>query len=418
MTARPRFADVTTIGVGGQIADFIQPETRDDLIAAVMTADDAGRPLCVLGGGSNLLASDEDFDGVVVRDARHTIAVQPLTAEQKQEDGRLVRIAADAGVHWDDFVAYCVQHGYEGVEGLSGVPGTVGASVVQNIGAYGQEVATSVLSVEAWDRETASCVELAPQQMRFGYRTSALKQSMYDAPAVPSDFYFPSPRYIVLSVTFGLHRAVSGVVGYAQLASALGVEVGAHMNIDQIRTMVLRIRAEKQMLEDPARYANPWMAGTASSAPRQDEIDGEGSLPLTTISGIRDRWSCGSFFTNPILDVSAAAALPDDAPRFPAALPDGGEGVKTPAAWLIDHAGFHRGYPLDDAPDATASLSTVHTLALTNRGQASAQDIARLAKTVQQGVFQAFGVKLVPEPVTIGIDLGWESRPADEYVDE
>ena len=414
MTVHPRFADVTTIGVGGQIADFVQPETRDDFIGAVMTADDAGRPLCVLGGGSNLLASDEDFDGVVVRDARRTIAVQPLTDEQKRKDSRLVRISADAGVHWDDFVAYCVQHGYEGVEGLSGVPGTVGASVVQNIGAYGQEVATSVLSVETWDRETASCIELTPQQMRFGYRTSALKQSMYEAPAVPSDSYFPSPRYIVLSVTFGLHRAVSGVVDYAQLASALGVEVGSHMNIDQIRTMVLHIRAKKQMLEDPARYANPWMVGTTSSIPRHDEINDEDN----SISRIRDRWSCGSFFINPILEVSAAATLPDDAPRFPTTLSDGGQGVKTSAAWLIDHAGFHRGYPLDTVPDATASLSTAHTLALTNRGHASAQDIARLAKTVQQGVFQAFGVKLVPEPVTIGIDLGWESRSVDERVDE
>ena len=197
------FADITTMGVGGPIAHFIEPTTRVGLIEAVEEADSKGLPLVVVGGGSNLLVSDKPFDGVVVRDARRLITVPDEAAPVEGED-RTVHVNAEAGANWDDFVAFTVELGLEGVEGLSGIPGTVGASVVQNIGAYGQEVATSVESVEVWDRDTKTTRDLTPADLRFGYRYSALKTSMYAGPGRPAGRFFPTPRYVVLSVTFAL----------------------------------------------------------------------------------------------------------------------------------------------------------------------------------------------------------------------
>ncbi len=390
------FADLTTIGVGGPIRTFLTPDTRDGVIDAVRQADAAGFPLSVIGGGSNLLAADAPFDGVVVRDARQDIRFGSPQADDT------VAVSADAGCNWDDFVAESVAHGLEGVEGLSGIPGTVGASVVQNIGAYGQEVASSVAQVEAWDREESRTVTLDPQHLRFGYRMSALKASMYDAPAQPSDRFFPTPRFVVLSVTFLLHRGAEGTVGYGQLAKALGVEVGDRMSVAAIRDAVLKVRAAKGMLEDAHRYGIPVMAG----AKRADTVQAalQAQREATGSDGPDfNRHSCGSFFMNPILDDTQAARLPQDAPRFPVVLPSGEPGTKTSAAWLIDHAGFHRGYAV--AAGAPASLSTLHTLALTNRGSARAADIAELARTVRDGVEQAFGVRLVPEPVLVGVTL-------------
>ena len=374
------FADITTMGVGGPIAHFIEPTTRVGLIEAVEEADSKGLPLVVVGGGSNLLVSDKPFDGVVVRDARRLITVPDEAAPVEGED-RTVHVNAEAGANWDDFVAFTVELGLEGVEGLSGIPGTVGASVVQNIGAYGQEVATSVESVEVWDRDTKTTRDL-----------------------------FPTPRYVVLSVTFALTHSAEGTVGYGQLAKALGVEVGDRMATADIRKAVLAVRAAKGMLEDPTRYALPDMA----TAKREANIltDLERLASLNEAAGIPvgddglpapdyNRHSCGSFFMNPILTADQAAALPEDAPKFDATLPDGTPGTKTSAAWLIDHAGCHKGYKVD--ADAPASLSTQHTLALTNRGGASAADIAALARAVQQAVKSAFGVDLVPEPVCVGV---------------
>ncbi|MBR4415066.1 MAG: UDP-N-acetylmuramate dehydrogenase [Aeriscardovia sp.] len=392
MTSTPSFADITTIGVGGSIKDFIEPITRDDFISSIMAADDAERPLCVIGGGSNLLASDQPFDGVVIRDARRQVL---LLSSEDDLNENTVLLKADAGVHWDDLVDHCVRNGYQGIEGLSGIPGTVGASVVQNIGAYGQEVASSVVSVEVWDRATSSCSFLSADEMHFGYRTSVLKQSMYATPCVPYSLYFPSPRYIVLSVTFKLQRSTMGTIGYEQLASALHVSMGASLKITEIRRTVLQIRGQKQMLEDPARYRNQWMEYVLSGEPSDDDIQ-------------QDRWSCGSFFTNPILTPKQAQRLPQEAPQFPAVLPNGEQGIKTSAAWLIDHAGFYKGYAVDD--QAPASLSTVHTLALTNRGHATAHDIVTLAQTIQRGVYDTFGVQLVPEPVIVGLNLGWDTK--------
>lgn len=395
------FADLTTIGVGGPIATFLEPTTRVGVIEDVEEADSQGLPLCVIGGGSNMLVSDMPFEGVVVRDARRSISVLDEAAPV-EDDGRVVHVNAEAGCNWDDFVDYCVRLGLEGVEGLSGIPGTVGASVVQNIGAYGQEVATSVDSVEVWDRKERAVKALRNDQLAFGYRMSALKASMYSAPATPAAEFFPTPRYVVLSVTFALWHSDTGVVGYGQLAKALDVAVGDRMNTADIRNAVLKVRAAKGMLEDAHRYASPAMQGTKKTnlvdvaLESQSKQNGDDGPDF-------NRHSCGSFFMNPILTPQQAETLPEDAPRFDVALPGGGQGVKTSAAWLIDHAGFHKGFKINE--NAPAGLSTLHTLALTNRGGASAEDIARLAKTVQDGVEAAFGIRLVPEPVVIGMNL-------------
>ncbi len=390
------FADITTIAVGGEIDRFVEPTTRVGVIEAVEEADAKGLPLFVIGGGSNVLVSDEPFHGVVVRDARRAITV-PDEAAPVEGDDRTVHVNAEAGCNWDDFVDCCVRLGLEGVEGLSGIPGTVGASVVQNIGAYGQDVATSVESVEVWDRKDKAVKNLHADELRFGYRMSALKASMYQAPAVPAGEFFPTPRYVVLSVTFALRHSSTGVVGYGQLAKALGVEVGDRMDTKEIRDAVLRVRAAKGMLEDATRYTRLAMQGTKKATLVATALRAQNDTPDA------NRHSCGSFFMNPILTAEQAAMLPPEAPRFEAVLPNGEPGVKTSAAWLIDHAGFHKGYTVDD--DAKAGLSTLHTLALTNRGQAGSQDIAKLAKTVQDGVEHTFGVRLVPEPVVVGFSL-------------
>jgi UDP-N-acetylmuramate dehydrogenase len=392
MNNAPRFADITTIHVGGSIARFLEPTSRVGFIEAVEDADSAKLPLCVIGGGSNLLASDEDFDGVVVRDGRRDINVLDQAAPREGDD-LSVHVQAAAGANWDDFVDFCVRMGLQGVEGLSGIPGTVGASVVQNIGAYGQDASGSVESVEAWDRTSKRVVNLAAADMAFGYRSSALKTSMYAAPGVAAEEFFPTPRFVVLSVTFVLRHSARGVVRFGQLASALGVEAGESMEVRAIREAVLEVRARKGMLEDPARYANAFMRGT--------KLRGAGSEAGTEPD--YDRWSCGSFFINPVVSPSVSQTLPPDAPRFDARAADGEKGVKTSAAWLIDHAGFHKGYPLAEDPAASAALSTRHTLALTNRGNATARSIVDLARTVQNGVESAFGIRLVPEPVFLGL---------------
>ena len=195
------FAELTTMDVGGYIERFVEPTTRVALIEEVEDADSKGIPLCVIGGGSNMLASDDEFHGVVIRDARRNIIV-PDEAAPVEGGDYTVHVNAEAGVNWDDLVQFCVERGLEGLEGLSGIPGTVGASVVQNIGAYGQEVASAVESVEVWDREEKKTLDMSNVDMQFGYRFSLLKRSMYKAPGVPNAQYYPTPRYIVLSVTF------------------------------------------------------------------------------------------------------------------------------------------------------------------------------------------------------------------------
>ncbi len=431
---RVTFADITTMHVGGRIGTFVEPINRAELVQAVLQADAEGLPLCVVGGGSNILVGDQDFPGIVVRDARREISILDEAAPAEKGQESIVHVEAQAGANWDDFVAYTIHMGLEGVEGLSGIPGTVGASVVQNIGAYGQEVATTVESVQAWDRSTGEVVILTKDQMDFGYRTSLLKKSMYQEE--DRRRFFPTPRYVVISVTFALRHSPTGVVGMGQLSKALQVEVGHRMPTGQIRDAVLTVRASKGMVEDPARYGNPWMKGTKQKA----QIQAAQALAPTDPDLLHNRWSCGSFFVNPVLTVEQAAELlPADAPRFDAPLPvpDSGFGfgsgpdsgpssnsdsgpssdsgsvaakkrVKTSAAWLIDHAGFPKGFSLD----GRAALSSQHTLALTNHDHASSADLLRLSQAIQAGVKKAFGVDLVPEPVFIGLSDAPEDSAA------
>jgi UDP-N-acetylmuramate dehydrogenase len=370
----PTLADLTTLRVGGPADAYVVAETEADLIDAVRSADDAGVPLLVIGGGSNLLVADVGFGGAVVHDGRQDALGWPDDEATRVSPGMPaeVSVTMPAGAPWDALVAATVEHGWAGLEALSGIPGTVGAAPVQNIGAYGAEVAETLTRVRVWDRATCQVRDLAAAELGFGYRTSIIKRSMVDGPVDglgddPRAPWFPTPRYVVLDVTFTLVADTqSAPVRYAELAAALGVAIGDRAPAREVRTAVLALRARKAMLAGDGDY---------------------------------DRWSAGSFFTNPILAPADALRLPPDAPRYPAP-----EGVKVSAAWLIEHAGFARGFGVH-GPDSAARLSTVHTLALTNRGSAAAADLIELARVVQNGVYQMYNIRLDPEPVLVGVAL-------------
>jgi UDP-N-acetylmuramate dehydrogenase len=318
------------------------------VIDAVSECDARGEPILVLGGGSNLLVADEGFPGTVVR-----IDTRGLTLEAADCCAASVRVAA--GEPWDEVVSAAVDHGWAGVEALSGIPGSTGATPVQNVGAYGQEVSETIASVRAWDRQQCRVRTLASTDCEFTYRHSRFKEERFR----------DAPRFVILEVTFQLRLTdLSSPVRYPELARSLGVKVGDRAPLSRVRDAVLALRQTKGMVLDPADH---------------------------------DTWSAGSFFTNPLLDAATVARLPAQAPRWPA----GGERIKTSAAWLIEHAGFGPGYGLP----GPAALSTRHTLALTNRGSARAKDILELARTIRDGVLRAFNVQLQPEPVFVGLEL-------------
>lgn len=353
-------ADHTTLRVGGPARRWVEATTTAELVAAVAEADAAGEPVLVLSGGSNVVVADSGFDGVVVHVATKGITDDggsyceiDADAVGDIEDaascgGMLVEV--QAGENWDDFVAWTIDQGYIGIEALSGIPGAVGSTPIQNVGAYGQEVAQTIWSVRTWDRQTRQYRTFANADCQFSYRNSRFK-------AEPG-------RYLVVSVMFQfLQGSLGAPIRYAELARRLGVELGERAPMVDVREIVLALRRGKGMVLDPADH---------------------------------DTWSAGSFFTNPVLPAADAALLPEDAPRF-----DAGEGlVKSSAAWLIERAGFAKGF---GTPPAT--LSTKHTLALTNRGGATASDIVALAREVRDGVRDRFGVGLVPEPVLVGVAL-------------
>ena len=355
------FSQLTTLGVGGPAGQLVETTTEAELIDVVRAADDEGAPLLVLGGGSNLLVADAGFDGVVVRDVRRDLT----TPDHSACAG--VTVTAVAGTPWDDVVAHAAAHRLKGIEALSGIPGSTGATPVQNVGAYGQEVSQSIATVRVWDRQRGRVRTLPLVDLQFGYRTSLLKRSMRALPsdADPGAPWFPTPRYVVLDVTFQLRVApLSEPVVYAELARELGIAVGQRAPLPEVRAAVLALRGRKGMVLDPT---DP------------------------------DTRSAGSFFTNPVVTADEAAELPEGAPRFPA-----GDGlVKTSAAWLIEQSGFAKGYGMP----GPAALSTKHTLALTNRGGANAGDLLALARTVRDGVRQRFGVTLEAEPVIVGTAL-------------
>ncbi len=339
-------APLTTLRLGGPARRLVTAHTDDEVIAAVRAADAAGEPLLVLGGGSNLVIGDAGFPGTVLRIATTGFAL----------DGTALELAA--GEVWADAVARTVEAGLAGVEFLAGIPGSAGATPVQNVGAYGQEVAQTITEVVAYDRRADEVVTLPNAACAFSYRHSRFK-------ADPE-------RYVVLRVRFALEDAagLSTPVRYAEVAKHFGVAPDERVELRAAYEAVLALRAGKGMVLDPADH---------------------------------DTWSAGSFFTNPVLDqeqyaafLALAAERELTAPAYPA--PDGR--TKTSAAWLIDRAGFGKGYGT-----GPATLSGKHTLALTNRGAATTEDLLALAREIRDGVRAAFGVELVNEPVMIGVSL-------------
>jgi UDP-N-acetylmuramate dehydrogenase len=348
-----RLADYTTLRLGGPARGFVRAATEDELIETVRAADAGGQPVLILGGGSNLVVADEGFDGTVIQVATRGVS--------RGDEPGVLTVAA--GEDWDAVVARTVAEGLAGLECLSGIPGLAGATPIQNVGAYGQEVAETITRVRVYDRLAGHVQEIPNDQCGFGYRTSRFRG---DA------------RFVVLSVTFGLAvQARSVPVRYAELAAFLGVAPGDQVESTEARAAVIELRQRKGMVIDPA---DP------------------------------DTRSVGSFFVNPVLDAAALARVeaaararsgPDTrVPRF--AAEGSGDGlVKVPAAWLIEQAGFGKGYNPGDG----ARISAKHTLALVNAGSASTAALLALAREIRDGVRGAFGVSLAPEPVLVGVTL-------------
>ncbi|MDO8105759.1 UDP-N-acetylmuramate dehydrogenase [Isoptericola sp. b441] len=366
---QPLLADLTTLHLGGPAGRYLEVDSADALVDAVRTADAAGEPVLVLGGGSNLVVADEGFPGLVVHDVRSGVHVDAV------DSCGGASATVPAGTPWSVVVERAVAEGWVGVEALAGIPGSTGATPVQNVGAYGQEVAGVVSTVRTWDRAEGRHRTFATGELGFGYRTSVLKRSMRE------DGWGPTPRYVVLEVGFQLRLGtLSAPIGYAELAARLGVRVGERAPMTDVRDAVLALRSGKGMVIDPTDH---------------------------------DTWSAGSFFTNPVVPADVADALPEGAPRYPvrAARPERTTGpslgeidpglVKTSAAWLIEHAGFGKGFGLPGA----VGVSTKHSLALTHRGGGSTAELVALARTVRGGVREAFGVELEPEPVLVNVHL-------------
>ena len=369
--AQPPLSGFTTLRTGGSATRVIVAESQADLVEAVSAADAAGDPITILGGGSNVVVSDDGLPGTVV-----LVRTRGIDVSVDDCAGAWVTVAA--GEPWDDLVALAVAEEWSGIEALSGIPGLTGGTPIQNVGAYGQEVADTLARVTAYDRVTGRTEVIAAGDCGFGYRTSRFKSSAgrQAGGLGPAD---GDPRHVVLAVTFQLPLgAMSAPIGYAELAACLGVDVGDRAPARDVREAVLDLRRAKGMVLDPADH---------------------------------DTWSVGSFFTNPIVE---ASRVPEGAPAWPVseARPagdpriDGVPGtsadlVKTSAAWLVEQAGFPRGYPEGGA----ARLSTKHTLAITNRGSAATSEVLALAREIRTGVADRFGIELVPEPVLLGCSL-------------
>lgn len=369
-----RLAELTTLRTGAAPARMLEATTTEGLVEALRDTWDRGEPWLVLGGGSNLFVGDEPFDGTVIR--VRTSGIEELPSPH---EGR-IRLRVQAGHGWDDLVAYAVEHGYAGLEAMSGIPGTVGASPVQNIGAYGQEIQETLVEVELIDESTGEISTVPAAELGLGFRTSVLKHHHGSE---------PQRRAVILSVTVDLLVASERVVRGEQLRRALGLTDDAPVPLAWVRERILATRASKGMLLDDA---DP------------------------------DTHGVGSFFQNAIVTAAQARSLPPECPRWPVApdldavtvIPlasyDGhvprtraeAPDVKVSAAWLIEQAGIRKGFKL---PRSRASVSTKHALALTNRGGATAAEVAELARFIQSRVHAEFGLVLQPEPVLLGVDL-------------
>ena len=347
--AEETLAAYTTLRLGGPAERIVVANTDRDAVAAVREAARSGAPVLVLAGGSNVVISDDGFPGTVILLRTRGIG--------ESRDGDLVRLSVAAGEPWDDVCAVAVAAGWAGVECLSGIPGSTGATPIQNVGAYGQEVAETLAAVRVYDRVRDEVVVLPPEACGFGYRTSVFKHN---------------DRFLVLAVDFRLAAApLSAPIRYAELARTLDVPVAGRAPLAQVRAAVLGLRAGKGMVLD---------------------------------AGDPDTSSVGSFFTNPVLDGPAFAALRQRAASLgePPAWPGADGQVKVSAAWLIERAGYGKGY---GAPGTGVAISGKHTLALTNRGAGTTRALLDLARDVRAGVHGQFGVLLEPEPVLVGCEL-------------
>lgn len=340
---------LTSLQVGGEARRFVEASDEDTLVRAVLDADARAERVFVLGGGSNVVVGDAGFDGIVVHVATRGVQVA--------RDERRVLLDVAAGEPWDELVARAVAEGWSGIESLSGIPGLAGATPIQNVGAYGQEVRETVQSVRVLDRRDGVVRELDVIECQFAYRSSLFKGD---------------DRYVVLRVSFVLAvRPDSAPVRYAELSRALGIQAGDRAPLAEVRRTVLALRRGKGMVLDP---------------------------------GDPDSVSAGSFFMNPIVDSDALGALRERLALRgldPAALPCFPEEhgrTKVSAAWLIERAGFGKGWG-----DGRAGISRKHALALVNRGGATAGELLGVAGAIQRGVAEAFGVALSPEPVLVGV---------------
>jgi UDP-N-acetylmuramate dehydrogenase len=345
MSGVPLVSDMTTLRVGGPAKRFARAETERDVLDVVRDADDRGEALLVLGGGSNLVVADAGFDGVVLRMSTRGVDV-------RREGDRAI-VTAAAGEPWDGLVEQLVADGLSGVECLAGIPGLVGAVPMQNVGAYGQDVSETIVRVRTWDRDASAIRAWDREACRFAYRSSVFRGK---------------DRHVILDVTFALPRSdASRPVRYAELARALGVAEGEAAPLARVRETVIALRRKKGMVLDDA---DP------------------------------DTASAGSFFTNPILTSAELVALQaragDGLPTFPE--PDGR--TKVSAAWLIERAGFTKGFT-----KGRAGISSKHALALVNRGGATTAEIVALARAIREGVRERFGVVLENEPVFVGVSL-------------
>ncbi len=333
-------ANLTTMHVGGQAKNLVHAKTEAELIEFVRAADQSKVPVLILGGGSNLLIADEGFEGTVIR-----VETSGNSYEIDACSGGTVTVAS--GEHWDSFVDFTIEKGLANLESLSGIPGTVGGSPIQNIGAYGHDVAEVIARVRAFDRINDRITTFAAADCEFGYRSSKFKSER--------------DRWVILDVTFQLRRGEFSLpIQYPELAKFLGVEVGARVPIADVRRAVLQLRGAKGMLAN------------------------------------QEIWSAGSFFINPIVSSEVADSLPIEAPRWPQT--DGR--IKTSAAWLMEHSGVHKGDRV-----AGAQISSRHVLALSNSGNASANDIIELARVSRAKVKETFGIELEAEVQFVGLSL-------------
>lgn len=387
-------AELTTMRVGGPAERILVAADREELIAHAFELWRDGAPWLLLGGGSNTVVHDDGFPGPVLLVRTRGIAEIP---DPELPETR-IRIRVAAGEDWDGLVATAVDRGWAGIEALSGIPGLAGAAPVQNIGAYGQELADVLHSIEFLDSGSREPRTMTAAELELGYRDSVIKRGL-EGVVVSIDLVLERAAGPAAAAPRGRHGhpetdpgAPEAPVRYAQLATALGVEPGARVPIRVLRDSVLRLRAAKGMVLDAADH---------------------------------DSWSSGSFFTNPIVTERFARTLPEDAPRFPVSAAEPADTVvsfedlaagaqiaapqpapermvKLSAAWLIEHAGVPKGFRL---PGSGAAISSKHTLAITNRGGATAAQVAELGRFIVQRVQQEFGIILVPEPNLYGLEL-------------